>query len=68
VVGKLNSQFEGHGFEYHPILYGNGVKAMPGLISAPNPGSFNDCKEKNTGIQMGHKSTLTVQKRFKQIF
>jgi len=34
------------------ILDGNGVKAMPGLISAPNSGSFKN--EKNTGSQMGH--------------
>jgi len=33
---------EGHGFESHPILDGNGVKAMSGSISAPNPGSFNN--------------------------
>jgi len=29
VVSKLNSQFEGRGFEFHPMLDGNGVKAMP---------------------------------------
>ncbi len=46
VVGILNSQMEGHGFESHPILDGIGVKAMPGSISAPNPGSFNDWKER----------------------
>jgi len=34
--------FFGRGFESHPILDENGVKAMPGLIPAPNPGSFND--------------------------
>jgi hypothetical protein len=32
------------------ILDGNGVKAMPGLIPAPNSGSV----EKNRGTQMGH--------------
>ncbi len=32
VVSKLDSQLEGCGFESHPILDGNGVKAMPGLI------------------------------------
>jgi len=41
---------EGCGFESHPILDGNGVKAMPGLIFTPNPGSFNNWKES----QMGH--------------
>jgi len=42
VVSKLDSKLEGCGFESYPILDGNGVKAMPGLLSAPNPGSFND--------------------------
>jgi len=42
VLSKLDSQLEGRGFKSHPILDGNGVKAMPGLIPAPNPGSFND--------------------------
>jgi len=28
--------------DLNPILDGNGVKAMPGLIPAPNPASFND--------------------------
>jgi len=31
-------RLEGRGFESHPMLDGNGVKAMPGLIPAPNPG------------------------------
>ncbi len=43
---KLDSQLEGCGFESHPILDGNGVKAMPGSIPAPNPGSLNDWKER----------------------
>ncbi len=42
VVSKLYSQFEGCGFESHPILDGNGVKTMQGSITAPNPGSFNN--------------------------
>ncbi len=42
VVSKLDSQWEGCGFESHPILDGNGVKAMPGSVLAPNPGSFNN--------------------------
>jgi len=33
---------EGRGFESNPTLDGNGVKAMPGSIPAPNPGSFNN--------------------------
>jgi len=33
------------------MLDGNGVKAMPGSIPAPNPGSFNNLKEKNMGSQ-----------------
>ncbi len=37
-----NSQLKGREFESHPILDGNGVKAMPRSISEPNPGSFND--------------------------
>jgi hypothetical protein len=36
------------------ILDGNGVKAMPELISAPNSGSKIDNKKKNKGSQMGH--------------
>ncbi len=28
-----------------PVLDGNGVKAMPGSIPAPNPGSYNNCKK-----------------------
>jgi len=34
------------------ILDGNGVKAMPGLIPAPNSVKFE--MKKNTGRQMGH--------------
>ncbi len=29
VVGELDSRLEGRGFEFHPMLDGNGVKAMP---------------------------------------
>jgi hypothetical protein len=39
---ELYSGLEGHVFELHPMLDGNGVKAMPGLIPAPNSGSLND--------------------------
>jgi len=42
VVSKLDSRLEGRGFESRPILEGNVVKAMPGLIPTPNPGSFNN--------------------------
>ncbi len=43
-VSVLDSRLEGRGFELRPItiLDGNGVKAMPGLIPSPNPGSFNN--------------------------
>ncbi len=34
VVSKLESRLEGRGFESHPILDGNGVKAMPRSILA----------------------------------
>jgi len=37
---------EGRGFKSHPLLDGNGVKAMPGLIPAPNPGSLINGKRK----------------------
>jgi len=46
LVSKHDSMLEGPGFESHPILDGNGVKAMPGLIPTPNPGSFNNWKER----------------------
>jgi len=42
VVSKLDSLLDGRGFESHPMLDGNGVKAMAGSIPAPNPGSFNN--------------------------
>ncbi len=35
VVSTLDSQLDDCGFESHPILNGNGVKAMQGLITAP---------------------------------
>jgi hypothetical protein len=41
VVSKLDSKLEGGGFESYPMLDGNGVKAMAGSITAPDPGSFN---------------------------
>jgi len=36
----LGSRSEGCGFDLCPMLDGTGVKAMPGLISAPNSGSL----------------------------
>ncbi len=37
----LGSQSEGRGFDPHPMLDGNGIKAMAGSIPTPNPGSLN---------------------------
>ncbi len=34
----------------HPMLDGSGVKAMPGSIPAPNPGSFNNWKRKKIQV------------------
>jgi len=39
---------EGRVFDPHPMLDGSGVKAMPGLIPAPNSGSL----QKITKIQV----------------
>jgi len=39
VVSALNSRLDGR---WRPILDGNGVKTMLGLIPALNSGSFND--------------------------
>ncbi len=36
VVSVLYSRLEDRGFESRPILDGNGVKAMPGSIPAPD--------------------------------
>jgi len=46
VLSNRDSQLEDGGFKSHPILDGNGIKAMPGSIPAPNPGSFNNWKER----------------------
>jgi len=46
VVSELDSQLEGCGFESHPMLDGNGVKAMPRSITAPNSDSFKNWKRK----------------------
>jgi len=37
---------EGLGINPRPMVDGSGVKAMPGSIHAPNPGSFNIRKER----------------------
>jgi len=42
VVSKPDSQLEGTGFKSHPMLDGNGVKVLPGSLTAPNPGSFHN--------------------------
>jgi len=42
----LGSQLEGRGIDPHPMFDGSGVKAMPGSIPSPNPGSFNIRKER----------------------
>ncbi len=46
VVSKLEMQLEECGFESNLTLDGDGVKAMPGSIPAPNPGSFSNWKER----------------------
>ncbi len=40
MFSELNSRLKGRGFESHPMLDGNSVKAMPGSIPATNPGSL----------------------------
>ncbi len=42
VARALGSRSEDRGVDPCPMLDGSGVKAMPGLIPAPNPGSFNN--------------------------
>jgi len=54
VVCKLDSQLGGRGFETHPILDGNGVKAIPGSIPAPYRVHTIIKKRENVGSQMGH--------------
>jgi len=41
----LSSRLKGRGIDPRPMLDGSGVKAMPGSIPAPNPGSINIRKE-----------------------
>jgi hypothetical protein len=42
----LSSRLEGRGIDPRPMLDGSGVKAIPGSINAPIPGSFNIRKER----------------------
>ncbi len=43
------------GSNRNPMLDGNGVKAMPGLITAPNPGSLIiEKKEIKSTVELGH--------------
>jgi len=42
----LVSEENNNKIDPHTMLDGSGVKAMPGLIPAPNPGSFNIKKER----------------------
>ncbi len=57
MVSKLDSWLEGRGFKSHLKLDGNDIKAMPGSISAPNPGSFE--KKESTSSQVGHTKKLS---------
>jgi hypothetical protein len=57
LVSGLDSRSKGCGFEPHlvlsKILDGNGLKAMPGSIPAPNSGLFMQKNKKNIVSQMG---------------
>jgi len=50
MVSKVDLRLEGRGFESHPMLDGNEVKAMPGSISEPNPGSLINGKRKKIKV------------------
>jgi len=61
VFSELDSRSEGSGFESYLIqnswlIWG---QAMPGSISAPNSGSFEN--KKNTGSQMGHAQIIFLK-------
>jgi len=47
------------------MLDGNGIKAMPGSISAPNSGSFEN--KKNTGNQMGFTKKIILIKKNRKL-
>jgi len=53
-------------FETHPILYGNGFKVMPGLIPAPNSGSFSNSIERKHSQMRQTKKYLKRKKRTKE--
>ncbi len=54
VVSVLDSWLEDRGFEYYPMLDENGAKAMPGSITASNPGSLMMKNIEKKVSQMGH--------------
>ncbi len=53
LVSKHDSRLEGCGFESHPTLDGNGVKAMPDKLLHPVLVHLIEKKE-HVGSQMGH--------------
>ncbi len=57
-VSVLSSGLEDCGFESHPMLDRNGVKAKPGSITAPNPGSLIIEQKENKVGQMGHTKKI----------
>jgi len=57
---------EDRGFESHPMINGNGFKAMLGSITAPNSGSLLIEKKENKGSQMGHTKKYLKNWRMKQ--
>jgi len=71
VVSALHSWLEGRGFKFCPILHWNGVKAIPGLIPAPNLAHIIIEKKENIGSEMGHtkkKMTKGVNRKSWQWF
>ncbi len=50
----------GRGFESHPILDGNGFKAMPGLIAVSIMVKLSYENKETTGGQMGHTKKYLV--------
>jgi hypothetical protein len=47
------------------ILDGNGLKAMPGSILAPNSGSIMEKNKNNIGSQMGQTNKKILKKKKK---
>jgi hypothetical protein len=70
MVSKLDSLLKGCGIECHPIRDGNGFKAMPGLISAPNSGLDIKGKERKYRYpsQMGHANKIYKKQRQTQLY